>query len=75
MGPEKSVYELDFSTLHTSDNGLTVEMVDTEHNVRFLLKITPIVGNILRIQVEEAKPLRQRFVSPHVLVKEPTACK
>lgn len=73
MVAEKSIYELDFSTLKTSDNGLTVEMVDTDHNVRFILKLTPIIDNTVRIQVEEATPLRQRFVSPHVLVKEPTA--
>nr|ATU82887.1 secreted Glucosidase-like protein [Pristhesancus plagipennis] len=71
MEAGKSAYELDLSTLQTSDNDLKVEMIDTDSNVRFILKISPIVDNIVRLQVEEASPLRQRFVSPHVLVKEP----
>lgn len=76
MEPGKSLYELDLDTLQTTETGLSVQLItsDASNNViRFNLKLTPLIDNTLRLQIEEALPLRQRFFPPHVLVKDPTS--
>ncbi|XP_014273428.1 neutral alpha-glucosidase AB [Halyomorpha halys] len=70
MEPGKSSYEVDLDTLVISDNHLQVQLVNTEqgNGVRFVLKLTPLKDDTLRLQVKELTPLRERFEAPHVLV-------
>lgn len=78
MEPGKSAYELDLDTLQTTDTSLLVQVVTSDaasNIIRFNLKLTPLVDNTLRLQVEEADPLRLRYVPSGPLVREPVASK
>lgn len=40
--------------------------------VRLLLELYRLQGNITRVKINELKPLKPRFEVPDVLIKEPT---
>lgn len=69
-------YELDLGSLQISDNILEAEIVNKEaedHRLKFLL--IPISGNIFRIQIDEVKPLYQRYKPQYALNGEPQVAK
>lgn len=69
--PNKSIYELDINSVKAFDDHVQGVLINTDANVRFLLKLTFLEKNTVRLQVEEETPLRPRFITPFVLDKDP----
>lgn len=50
----------------------SVDLFVLASQVRLLLELYRLQGNMTRVKINELKPLKPRFEVPDVLVKEPT---
>uniref|UniRef100_A0A8C0B8I7 GANC glucosidase n=1 Tax=Buteo japonicus TaxID=224669 RepID=A0A8C0B8I7_9AVES len=70
--PGKSLYRALLDSVTSSDENVKFQIIHEEHKVLLQVEICEIGGNIFRLKIDEASPLRARYKVPDVLIKEPT---
>ncbi|KFU83540.1 Neutral alpha-glucosidase C, partial [Chaetura pelagica] len=70
--PGKSLYRALLDSVTLSDENIKFQIIHEEKKVLLQVEICEIQGNIFRLQIDEAAPLRSRYKVPDVLIKEPT---
>ncbi|XP_029891272.1 neutral alpha-glucosidase C isoform X2 [Aquila chrysaetos chrysaetos] len=72
LRPGKSLYRALLDSVTSSDENVKFQIIHEEHKVLLQVEICEIEGNIFRLKIDEASPLRARYKVPDVLIKEPT---
>ncbi|XP_046774382.1 neutral alpha-glucosidase C isoform X1 [Gallus gallus] len=75
LHPGKSLYRALLDTVTLSDENVKFHIIHEENKVLLQVEIYEIEGNIFRLKINEAAPLRARYEVPDVLIKEPTTQK
>ncbi|XP_065610840.1 neutral alpha-glucosidase C isoform X2 [Cyrtonyx montezumae] len=75
LHPGKSLYQALLDTVTLSDENVKFQIIHEENKVLLQVEIYEIEGNIFRLKINEAAPLRARYEVPDVLIKEPTTQK
>ncbi|POI33828.1 hypothetical protein CIB84_002420 [Bambusicola thoracicus] len=75
LHPGKSLYRALLDTVTLSDENVKFQIIHEENKVLLQVEIYEIEGNIFRLKINEAAPLRARYEVPDVLIKEPTTQK
>ncbi|XP_048803467.1 neutral alpha-glucosidase C [Lagopus muta] len=75
LRPGKSLYRALLDTVSLSDENVKFQITHEENKVFLQVEIYKIEGNIFRLKINEAAPLRARYEVPDVLVKEPATQK
>ncbi|XP_031449409.1 neutral alpha-glucosidase C [Phasianus colchicus] len=75
LRPGKSLYRALLDTVSLSDENVKFQITHEENKVLLQGEIYEIEGNIFRLKINEAAPLRARYEVPDVLIKEPTTQK
>ncbi|XP_064421172.1 neutral alpha-glucosidase C [Latimeria chalumnae] len=71
LHPGESTYRALLDTFTTSKHGAEVQIINEENKVPLLVQIFGFEGSIIRVKINELKPLKPRYEVPDVLVKEP----
>ncbi|XP_041099334.1 neutral alpha-glucosidase AB isoform X2 [Polyodon spathula] len=69
--PGNSPYRAVLDTLELTENSMKLQLLNTVNKVPLLLEVSGLEGNMIRVRINELKPLRPRYEVPDVLVKEP----
>ncbi|RMC00523.1 hypothetical protein DUI87_23137 [Hirundo rustica rustica] len=72
LHPGKSLYRVLLDSVTLSDENVKFQIIHEENKVLLQVEIYEIEGNIFRLKIDEASPLRARYKVPDVLIKEPT---
>ncbi|NXW55644.1 GANC glucosidase, partial [Eurystomus gularis] len=72
LDPGKSLYRAVLDSVMLSDENVKFQIIHEENKVILQVEICEIEGNIFRLKIDEASPLRARYKVPDVLIKEPT---
>uniref|UniRef100_A0A8C3KDJ6 Glycoside hydrolase family 31 N-terminal domain-containing protein n=1 Tax=Calidris pygmaea TaxID=425635 RepID=A0A8C3KDJ6_9CHAR len=72
LPPGKSLYRALLDSVTLSDENVKFQIIHEENKVLLQVEICEIEGNIFRLKIDEASPLRARYKVPDVLIKEPT---
>ncbi|NXU81320.1 GANC glucosidase, partial [Oreotrochilus melanogaster] len=72
LHPGKSLYRALLDSVTLSDENVKFQIIHEENQVLLQVEIFEIEGNIFRLKIDEAAPLRSRYKVPDVLIKEPT---
>uniref|UniRef100_A0A8C3TZV8 Glycoside hydrolase family 31 N-terminal domain-containing protein n=1 Tax=Catharus ustulatus TaxID=91951 RepID=A0A8C3TZV8_CATUS len=72
LHPGKSLYRVLLDSVTLSDESVKFQIIHEENKVLLQVEIYEIEGNIFRLKIDEASPLRARYKVPDVLIKEPT---
>ncbi|XP_037249368.1 neutral alpha-glucosidase C isoform X2 [Falco rusticolus] len=72
LHPGKSLYRALLDSVMLSDENVKFHIIHEENKVLLQVEICEIEGNIFRLKIDEATPLRARYKVPDVLTKEPT---
>uniref|UniRef100_A0A8C5IRI4 Glycoside hydrolase family 31 N-terminal domain-containing protein n=1 Tax=Junco hyemalis TaxID=40217 RepID=A0A8C5IRI4_JUNHY len=75
LRPGKSLYRVLFDSVTLSDENVKFQIIHEENKVLLQVEIYEIEGNIFRLKIDEASPLKARYKVPDVLIKEPTTQK
>ncbi|OXB72501.1 UNVERIFIED_CONTAM: hypothetical protein H355_002772 [Colinus virginianus] len=75
LHPGKSLYRALLDTVTLSDENVKFQIIHEENKVLLQVEIYEIEGNIFRLKINEAAPLRARYEVPDVLIKEPATQK
>ena len=69
----QSTYTAQLDTLSIQPTKIIVQVVDTKNNVPLMLELSALKGNMVRLRINELKPLRPRYEPPvgDVLVNKP----
>ncbi|NXY85657.1 GANC glucosidase, partial [Alcedo cyanopectus] len=70
--PGRSSYQALLDSVTLSDENVKFQIIHEKTKVLLQVEICEIEGNIFRIKIDEASPLRARYKVPDVLIKEPT---
>uniref|UniRef100_A0A8C3NCQ4 Glycoside hydrolase family 31 N-terminal domain-containing protein n=1 Tax=Geospiza parvula TaxID=87175 RepID=A0A8C3NCQ4_GEOPR len=72
LRPGKSLYRVLLDSVTLSDENVKFQIIHEGNKVLLQVEIYEIEGNIFRLKIDEASPLRPRYKVPDVLIKEPT---
>ncbi|KFV86324.1 Neutral alpha-glucosidase C, partial [Struthio camelus australis] len=72
LHPGKSSYRALLDSVVLSDDNVKFSIIHEENKVLLQVEIFEIEGNIFRLKINEAAPLRARYEVSDVLIKEPT---
>uniref|UniRef100_A0A672TRB7 Glucosidase alpha, neutral C n=1 Tax=Strigops habroptila TaxID=2489341 RepID=A0A672TRB7_STRHB len=72
LHPGKSSYRALLESVTLSDENVKFQIIHEENKVLLQVEICEIEGNIFRLKIDEASPLRARYKVRDVLIKEPT---
>ncbi|XP_061853616.1 neutral alpha-glucosidase C isoform X3 [Colius striatus] len=71
LRPGKSLYRALLDSVTLNDESVKFHILHEENKAPLQVEICEIQGNIFRLRIDEASPLRARYKVPDVLVKEP----
>ncbi|KAK6477682.1 neutral alpha-glucosidase AB [Huso huso] len=69
--PGNSPYRALLDTLELNENSMKLQLLNKVNKVPLLLEVSGLEGNMVRLRINELKPLKPRYEVPDVLVKEP----
>uniref|UniRef100_A0A803VP62 Glucosidase alpha, neutral C n=1 Tax=Ficedula albicollis TaxID=59894 RepID=A0A803VP62_FICAL len=72
LHPGKSLYRVLLDSVTLSDESVKFQIIHEKNKILLQVEIYEIEGNIFRLKIDEASPLRPRYKVPDVLIKEPT---
>uniref|UniRef100_A0A8C6YYJ0 Glycoside hydrolase family 31 N-terminal domain-containing protein n=1 Tax=Nothoprocta perdicaria TaxID=30464 RepID=A0A8C6YYJ0_NOTPE len=72
LQPGKSSYRALLDSVTLSDDNVKFQIIHEDNKVLLQVEICEIEGNIFRLKINEAAPLRARYEVPDVLIREPT---
>ncbi|XP_064359268.1 neutral alpha-glucosidase AB isoform X2 [Dromaius novaehollandiae] len=73
LQPGSSPYRALLESLQLGPDSATLQLVNEANQVRLLLELWGLRGNMTRLRIDELSPARPRFRVPDVLVAEPPA--
>ncbi|GCB76185.1 hypothetical protein scyTo_0019851, partial [Scyliorhinus torazame] len=69
--PNNSPYLALLGTLKLSDGGANLQLLNEENKVPLLLEVFALEDHLIRIKVNELKPMKPRYEVPDVILNEP----